>query len=114
MQPCKFTIVLKNKFRPQSSSPFFIANSTENQKKRPDTMRNIFPARRFTSAIFAFGLVLILGVAQSGWAQTGTNPCFSLFKNYFVTGDYVVGGWIKAPADGEYKRIRERNDQHSR
>jgi hypothetical protein len=54
-----------------------------------------WPAR----ATMALGLLFISGVAQSGWAQTGTNP-LNLFKNYFVTGDYVVAGWVEAPPDG--------------
>jgi len=99
MHPRKVTILLKNKFSPQSSSPLFVTTSTGNQIKGFDIMRNIFPARRLMPAVLASGLVLMLGFAQSGWAQTATTP-LSLFKNYFVTGDYVVGGWIKAPADG--------------
>ncbi len=31
-------------------------------------------------------------LADSAWAQS--NP-LTLFRNYFVTGDYVVGGWVK-------------------
>jgi len=34
-----------------------------------------------------------------GLAQNGTNP-LTIFQNYFVTGDYVVGGWIKGAPDG--------------
>ncbi len=40
----------------------------------------------------ALGLLLVFGFAQPGLAQS--NP-LTLFKNYFVTGDYVVGGWVK-------------------
>ena len=36
----------------------------------------------------ALGLLLVLGFAQTGLAQTQLN----FFNNYFVTGDYVVGG----------------------
>jgi len=49
--------------------------------------------------VFALGLVFLTGLVQSGFAQTGTNPLI-LFKNYFVTGDYVVGGWVEGPPDG--------------
>ena len=46
--------------------------------------------------VFALGLMFLTGLVQSGFAQTGTNPLI-LFKNYFVTGDYVVGGWVEGP-----------------
>ena len=42
------------------------------------------------------GLVLVLGFTQSGLAQ---NPDFHIFKNYFVTGDYVVAGWNQGAPD---------------
>src|SRR6266581_3283545 len=45
--------------------------------------------RRLMPATAALGLLLVFGFAQPGLAQT--NP-LTLFKNYFVTGDYVVGG----------------------
>ena len=48
---------------------------------------------------FALASLLLTGFAQSGLAQTGTNN-LSIFKNYFVTGDYVVGGWVELPPDG--------------
>jgi len=32
-------------------------------------------------------------------AQAGTNP-LNIFKNYFVTGDYVVAGWVEGAPDG--------------
>lgn len=44
-------------------------------------------------------MVVVAGLAQLGWAQSGTNPLF-LFKNYFVTGDYVTAGWVEGPPDG--------------
>jgi hypothetical protein len=50
-------------------------------------------------AVFALGLVFLTGLVQSGFAQTGTNPLI-LFKNYFVTGDYVVAGWVEGSPDG--------------
>src|SRR5215472_4454453 len=40
---------------------------------------------------FALGLVLAFGFAQPAWAQNTTNALM-LSNNYFVTGDYVVGG----------------------
>jgi hypothetical protein len=56
------------------------------------------PLSRFLSpwAALVLGLVLVLGFAQSGFAQ---NADFHIFKNYFVTGDYVVGGWKQAAPD---------------
>lgn len=55
-------------------------------------------ARRTIRAIFASALMLTLAYAQAAFAQNGTNPLF-LFKNYFVTGDYVVAGWAEQPPD---------------
>jgi hypothetical protein len=49
-------------------------------------------------ATITLELVLVLGLAQSGLAHTGTNP-LTIFKNYFVTGDYVVAGWVEGPPD---------------
>ena len=63
------------------------------------TLRTFLLARRPARATIALGLLLIFGFAQSGMAQTGTNP-LSLSKNYFVTGDYVVAGWVEASPDG--------------
>ncbi len=37
--------------------------------------------------------------SQSGPATPGTNP-LTIFQNYFVTGDYVVAGWVQGTADG--------------
>ena len=51
----------------------------------------------FTPTTLAF--LLIVGLAQSGLAQSGTNP-LNIFKNYFVTGDYLVAGWVEAAPDG--------------
>ncbi len=42
----------------------------------------------------ALSVLLVAGFAQSSWAHSGTNP-LNIFKNYFVTGDYVVAGWSK-------------------
>lgn len=52
---------------------------------------------RTLSVLFVVMLV-VTGLAETGWAQSGTNPLF-LFKNYFVTGDYVTGGWVEGPPD---------------
>src|SRR5579863_8638002 len=53
-------------------------------------------AARLTIAVC---MLLILGLTPSSWAQSGTNP-LNLFKNYFVTGDYVVAGWSEGAPDG--------------
>src|SRR5260370_6733846 len=45
----------------------------------------------------ALGLLLVFGFPQPGLAQTNQ---LILFKNYFVTGDYVVGGWVKGSSNG--------------
>ena len=39
-------------------------------------------------------------VAQTGLAQTTEPLKFS--NNFFVTGDYVVGGWQKISSDGSF------------
>jgi hypothetical protein len=44
-------------------------------------------------------MVLLIGLAQTAFAQTGNNP-LTIFKNYFVTGDYIVAGWVEGPPDG--------------
>ncbi|MGE5735486.1 MAG: hypothetical protein ACM34E_10390, partial [Acidobacteriota bacterium] len=46
---------------------------------------------------FPLALVLIFGFVQVGTAQ---NPNFKIFKNFFVTGDYVVAGWVEGASDG--------------
>ncbi|HET7207603.1 MAG TPA: hypothetical protein VFI95_13585 [Terriglobales bacterium] len=48
---------------------------------------------------FALTSLLVLGFREASFAQTGTNP-LSIFKNYFVTGDYVVAGWVEGAPDG--------------
>jgi hypothetical protein len=46
-------------------------------------------------------LALITGLAPSASGQNGTNPLgVSPVQNYFVTGDYVVAGWVKGAPDG--------------
>jgi hypothetical protein len=42
------------------------------------------------AATAALGLLLVFGFAQTASAQT--TPPLNLFNNYFITGDYVVGG----------------------
>jgi hypothetical protein len=62
-------------------------------------LRANFSARRPVRAMVALGLMLMLGCVESGLAQTGTP--LNIFKNYFVTGDYVVAGWVPpASPDG--------------
>src|SRR6266446_1885690 len=57
--------------------------------------------RRFMPATAALGLLLVFGFAQPGLAQTATQTGpLTLFKNYFVTGVYVVGGWVKGSSNG--------------
>ena len=46
---------------------------------------------------FPLAFVLIYGFVQMGTAQ---NPNFKIFKNFFVTGDYVVAGWVEGASDG--------------
>jgi len=57
------------------------------------TLLTNFVARRPARAMVALGLLLMLGCAESGLAQT--TPPLNIFKNYFVTGDYVVAGWVE-------------------
>src|SRR5207248_3603288 len=52
--------------------------------------------RRLVLAIIAFALLLAFGFAQPGPAQTPTPTPLKFSNNFFVTGDYVVGGWVKA------------------
>src|SRR5713226_6959384 len=55
------------------------------------TLRTFLLAGRPARATIALGLLLILGLAQSGLAQTSNPLNFS--KNYILSGgDYVVGG----------------------
>src|SRR5258708_6663172 len=53
------------------------------------TLRALLLACRPVRATITLGLLLILGVAQSGLAQTAP---LQFENNYFVTGDYVVAG----------------------
>jgi hypothetical protein len=54
------------------------------------TVRSLCRACRPACATIALGLLLILGFAHSGVAQT--TPPLNFGNNYFVTGDYVVAG----------------------
>jgi hypothetical protein len=58
------------------------------------TLGTISWGRRLMRAAAALGLLLAFGFAQTGLAQSGSNQ-LTIFKNYFVTGDYVAGGWVK-------------------
>ncbi|MBZ5615084.1 MAG: hypothetical protein LAO23_13825 [Acidobacteriia bacterium] len=62
------------------------------------TLRKVLSVCPPARATMALGLLLMLGFAQSGMAQTGTNQ-LTIFTNYFVTGDYVVSGWVEGPPD---------------
>jgi hypothetical protein len=63
------------------------------------TLRTFLLACRTALATTALGSLMIFGFAQSALAQAGTNP-LTIFKNYFVTGDYVVAGWVEGTPDG--------------
>src|SRR5215472_2541049 len=63
----------------------------------PDSLPTRLSIHKVLAVSFLLTLV-ITGLAQVGFSQAGTNPLF-LFKNYFVTGDYVVGGWVEGPPD---------------
>jgi hypothetical protein len=57
-------------------------------------------SRRLMRTTAAVVLLFVFGFAQTGRAQTTTNPLgASPFKEYFVTGDYVVAGWVKGAPD---------------
>jgi hypothetical protein len=62
------------------------------------TPGQIYSCRRLLCAAAALGLLLVFGFAQPASAQNVTTACtptsLCLDNNYFVTGDYVVGGAI--------------------
>ena len=60
----------------------------------------IFWTRRLVLVIIALALPLAFGFAQPGLAQTTEPLKFS--NNFFVTGDYVVAGWLKTSSDGSF------------
>jgi hypothetical protein len=74
-----------------SGSALYVASPMGNQSVRVDGRRTTFSVQRLMCAMVASVLLLGLGLAQIASAQTGTDP-LQLYKNYFVTGDYVVGG----------------------
>src|SRR5258707_7963692 len=57
--------------------------------------------RRLRRAVIALTLLLAFGFAQPGLTQTTTEP-LKFSNNFFVTGDYVVGGWVKKMSDGNF------------
>src|SRR6266849_935610 len=63
----------------------------------PDTISWVHRIIKVTAALSLF--VLTFALAQPAAAQTVTPP-LSIFKNYFVTGDYVVAGWVEGAPDG--------------
>src|SRR5258708_3406398 len=48
--------------------------------------------RRLMRAALGLGLLLAFGFAQSGFAQS--DPSLSFANNFFVTGDYAIGGAV--------------------
>ena len=54
------------------------------------TLDSIWRSRRLLRTTAAFALLLVLALAQNGFAQTAIP--LGLDNNYMVTGDYVVGG----------------------
>jgi hypothetical protein len=63
------------------------------------TSRTPGPLRRKSLSTTVCGLLLIGGALASAFGQSGNGP-LNLFQNYFVTGDYLVGGWVKGAPDG--------------
>ena len=57
--------------------------------------------RLLTRATLALVLGLMVSFVQTSPAQSGTNP-LTIFKDYLVTGDYVVAGWVEQSSDGTY------------
>jgi hypothetical protein len=49
-------------------------------------------------AAITVGLLMMVGL-QPALGQNGTNP-LTIFQNFFVTGDYVVAGWVEGAPDG--------------
>jgi hypothetical protein len=48
-------------------------------------------------ALLWCALFVVIGPTETGFAQ---NNQLTLYKNYFVTGDYVVSGWVEGAPDG--------------
>src|SRR5512141_2000600 len=47
------------------------------------------------SAFTVFAIVLGTAFSQASAAQSTVQIPPTIFKNYFVTGDYVVSGWVE-------------------
>ena len=47
---------------------------------------------RISLVVSVLVFLLVLAASEMGFAQT---PPLTIFKNFFVTGDYVVGGWVE-------------------
>jgi hypothetical protein len=60
--------------------------------------KNVSSSSRLLTAA-AICLILCFAAAPEAKAQAATNP-LSIFQNYFVTGDYVVSGWVEGAPDG--------------
>ena len=70
----------------------------------PPALITICWGHRLMQAAAAFALLLAFGFAQPALAQNA--PSLVLTNNYFVTGDYVVGGWVKTSSDGTFSTGR--------
>jgi hypothetical protein len=57
--------------------------------------------RMLTIAALAIVFLLVIGSTKPGIAQNPPPP-LTIFKNYFVTGDYVVGGWVEQSSSGGF------------
>jgi Putative Ig domain len=58
-------------------------------------LRSVAWGRRVMPAAIALGLLLLFGFAQSGFAQNAPaagGPPLTFGNNFFVTGDYAIGG----------------------
>jgi hypothetical protein len=83
-----------------SGATLCAATPMENHSVRIYGRRTAFSARRLMCAIVASVLLLALGLAQTASAQDSTDQ-LQFGQNYFVTGDYVVGGvGLRGMGDG--------------
>ena len=67
----------------------------------PVTIHSTFASARWKTSVALLSLGLVWLLAQPAQAQSGP---LSFFKNYFITGDYAVGGtslWQKGSSDGK-------------
>jgi hypothetical protein len=72
-------------------------------KKEGKTMRCHHRIRTMKLTLSVSALIVLSGFAPMTFGQT--NP-LNLFKNYFVTGDYLVAGWVEqssANRNGAYE-----------